>query len=146
MHTLVQGLEDAAIARNVMEEYATNADLQDLLTLKKIERLIEAKESAKRSMTELTRAKEQPHVSTKKLSDYHNGKSAELQKSRDNPGSNNDPQGRSCTQPDSRVKTLMHLLKIPRTRIHLREREKGCPGYDKICNKCGRPGYFRVAG
>ena len=38
MHTLVQGLEDAAIAKDIMEEYATNDDLQDRLTLGKIKK------------------------------------------------------------------------------------------------------------
>ena len=50
MHTLVQRLEDAVIAKDVMEECATNNDLQDRLTLEKIKKRIEAKESAKRSM------------------------------------------------------------------------------------------------
>ena len=35
MHTLVQGLEDAAIAKDVMEEYPTNDKPQDRLTLEK---------------------------------------------------------------------------------------------------------------
>ena len=56
MHTLEQGLEDDAIAEDVMKEYATNDTLQNRLTLEKIEKLIEAKESTKRSMAELRRA------------------------------------------------------------------------------------------
>ena len=79
---VMQGLEDAAIAKDVMEEYPTNKDLQNWLTLKKIKKLIEAKENTKRSMAQLTRAQEEPHGTTKKLS-----KSLSLQKSRDNPKS-----------------------------------------------------------
>ena len=35
MHTLVQGLEDAYIAKDVMEEYATNNNLQNCLNPRK---------------------------------------------------------------------------------------------------------------
>jgi hypothetical protein len=85
MHTLVQGLEDAAIAEDAMEEYATNNNLKDRPTLEKILKLIEEKESAKMSIAELTRAQEEPHGTTNKVSNYHKGKSAKLKKSRDNP-------------------------------------------------------------
>ena len=56
MQTLVQGLEDAVISKDAMEKKATNNTLQDRLTLQKIEKLIEAQESSKRSMAELPRA------------------------------------------------------------------------------------------
>ena len=36
MHTLVQGLEDAAIAKDAMEEYATNNNLKERPTLEKM--------------------------------------------------------------------------------------------------------------
>ena len=50
LHTLVQGLKDATIAKDVIEEYATNNNLQNCFTLEKIEKLVKAKKSAKRSM------------------------------------------------------------------------------------------------
>ena len=53
-------------------------------------------------MAELTRAQEKLHGIMNKLSDYHKGKSLELQKSRDNSRSNKGTQGRSGTQADSR--------------------------------------------
>ena len=99
---VMQGLEDAAIAKDVMEEDATNDNLHDTLTLKEIEKLIEAEENAKRSMDELIRAQDEPRGTTNKLYVYHKGKSAELQKRGDNPRSTHSPQRRSGTHPDSR--------------------------------------------
>ena len=43
LHTLAQGLENAAIAKDIIEKCATNYNLQNCLTLKKIEKLVEAK-------------------------------------------------------------------------------------------------------
>ena len=105
MHTLVQGLEDATTAEDVMEEYATNDNLQTASPsrkYKKYKKIIEAKESTKRSMAELTRAQEELHGTTNKLRDFHKSKSLELQKSRYNLRSNEGTPERSVTQPDSR--------------------------------------------
>ena len=52
-----------------MEEYATSDDLQDRLTLDKIKKIIEAKDTAKRSMTKLNRAQEGLHGSGDRVSD-----------------------------------------------------------------------------
>ena len=52
-------------------------------------------------MVELTRAKEEPHGTINKLSDYRKGKSLKLQKNRDNQRRNDDTMGRSGTQPNS---------------------------------------------
>ena len=60
MHTLVQGLEEATIAKDVMEEYADNENLQKHISLEKIQKLVKAKENTKRSMTELSRTQEEP--------------------------------------------------------------------------------------
>ena len=122
MHTLVQGLEDAVIAKDAREECTTNNNLKDRPTLEKILKLLEAKESAKMSMSELTRAQEEPHGTTNKVSNYHKGKSAELQ-----PRSNKGTQGRSGTQPNSRP-----------TCIFVKYQGHGC-------NKCKKPGHFRAA-
>ena len=59
-HILVQGLEDAAIAKDVMEEYADNENLQKHISLENIQKLVKAKENTKRSMTELSRTQEEP--------------------------------------------------------------------------------------
>ena len=74
VHTLVQGLEDAAIAKDVMEAYATNNNVKNRLTNKKIKNLIEAQENTNRRMAELTRTPEEPHGTTHKVSDYHKAK------------------------------------------------------------------------
>ena len=76
---VMQGLEDAAKTKDVMEEYATNNNLQTRLNLKKIEKYVKAKESAKRSMAELTMALGESHGTTNKLSNYRRGKSSEEQ-------------------------------------------------------------------
>ena len=96
--------KDAAIAKDVMEEYATNHNLQKRLNLKKIEKIIKAKESAKKSMVELTRTQEEPHLTTNKLRNYHKAKNLELHKIRDNQTIYEEITGRSGTQPDSRLK------------------------------------------
>ena len=49
IHTLVKGLEDATIAKDVIKEYTTNNDVNNCLTLKKIDKVIEAMKSTKRS-------------------------------------------------------------------------------------------------
>ena len=94
-------MEVAAIAKDFMEENTTSDDLRNHLTLEKIKKLIEAKENAKRSMAELTRAQEEPAGTTNKLSNYHKGKSFKLQKTRDNPRGNKGTPGRRGTKPDS---------------------------------------------
>ena len=55
IHTLVKGLEDATIAKDIMEEYTTNNDVNNCLALKKIDKVIEPMESANRSMAQLNR-------------------------------------------------------------------------------------------
>ena len=55
LHTLVQRLEDPTIAKDVMEEYTTNDDLQNPLTLEKTKKLVKAKQNIKRSMVKLSR-------------------------------------------------------------------------------------------
>ena len=66
-HTLVQGMEDALIARGVLEEYATKRQTPKPPHLQNIKKLIAAKESANRSMTELTRTHEELHGTTNKV-------------------------------------------------------------------------------
>ena len=48
MHSLVQGLEDAAITKDVMKESSTYVDLQTRINLEKIEKLVNAIANAKR--------------------------------------------------------------------------------------------------
>ena len=68
------------------------------------------------------------------------GKSLELQKSRDNPRSNDSTPGRSGTQPDLRPTCNYHGHGSNREK-----RQQGCPAYDKTCNKCGKLGHLRAA-
>ena len=85
MHKLVQGLKDAAIAKNVMEEYATNDNLHNRFTLKKLKSSLRLERERKRSMADLTRAQEEPLLTRNKLSNYHKGKSLELKKKQGQP-------------------------------------------------------------
>ena len=105
--------------------------------------LSDANKSAKMSMAERTRAQEEPLRTTIKLSDYYKNKSTELQTSRDNPRSNNGPQGRSGTQPGSRPTCTFGNYQGDGSSRE--ERQQGCRAYDKTCNKCSKLGHFRAA-
>ena len=76
LHTLVQGLKGAAVAGDVMESFICHQQQQPNPPQppENQKNLINAKESTKRGMDDLTRTQEEPHGTTSKLSDYHKGK------------------------------------------------------------------------
>ena len=86
-------------------------------------------------MAELTKAQEELHGTTNKLSNYHKGKSLEPQKSRDNLRSIEGIPERSGTQPNSRPTCAFCNHHIHKSRC--KELQQGGPAYDKTCNKCG---------
>ena len=58
LHAMLRGLRDTNITTDVMEECALHVNLRNL-TLQSVEKLVEAKENAKRSMAEIIRTQEE---------------------------------------------------------------------------------------
>ena len=95
LHNLVQEPEYAAMAKEVIEEYAINNYLQNRVSLDKIE------ENTKMSLIKLFRNQVEPHMTTNKVSDYCKVKNLELQKRRDNLRRGGGTPGRCGTQPET---------------------------------------------
>ena len=100
MHTMVQGLEYAAIFKDFMEEYVTNDNLQTHLPTS-IQKIYKNLLMPKRAPKGAWLRSPWPHGTTNKLSNYHGGKKIRRSETTKEVMKTPGP-GRSGTKPDSR--------------------------------------------
>ena len=131
--TFILGLHNASIKSDIMEESALSDAQGEELSMDKVERLVEAKESTKRSMAEIGWSREDIN----KVTDYHKEK-------------NLDRRGVSAASraagQDARG-TIRELCKNCNNSKQdhgptCEERHQKCPAFNRICINCKKVGHF----